>query len=180
MTESDLIHHLQSGKINDEAYHWFWDQCYSYTCRLAKQHSIPIYDATTILTEAVGDTILKITNNEAIQKPKSFALGVVKNKMRNFKRDQKRNSYKDLSEITNLPSVYPDNSLDDDQLTLRKKLRLHLKQLPPTLQKLLYLYYYKELNNKQIAAVMNMTPGSAKSLKSRGLTRLKNCMPKVK
>jgi RNA polymerase sigma factor (sigma-70 family) len=183
MQEPEVLKILKTGNVTQEVFDWFYTEYFKLTMKVAREICIPIPDAKNILKEAVGDVILKLLseNGEEILNPRAYTVGVVSKKMYNFLRAKSRHRYVDIDEVFNRYADNPDESKNEDgdrEKHLKARLNFCVEKLPPSERKPLYLFYYEELSHKEIGQKLNITPGSAKVMVSRGMAKLKKCMSK--
>lgn len=79
-------------------------------------------------------------------------------------------------ELNNNDNTGEDEAFEDEQLEQKDKLRIILrlmKELPPDQQKVLKLKVFDELDNEQIAKLLNIKEDNVRQLLSRGRKRLK-------
>lgn len=96
---------------------------------------------------------------------------IVNSRIKNHYRDSK--SYVDLETLV---GVLPDDSVDMDAAIylqqLRKMLDAAMAKLPERQRKIVYMRYFEERSNVEIAQILGMTPGNVRVQLSRAIDAL--------
>lgn len=132
-----------------------------------------------LIKDVIQDVLLliwqkreKIDTNENV---KLYLLKIVRNRLyKELQKQQLRASedYFDLLETTDSEEALI-ISIESTQSILAK-LNLHLKNLPKRQQEVLFLKFYEDLSNDEIAEVMHINRQSVANLLHNGLRLLKN------
>jgi RNA polymerase sigma-70 factor (ECF subfamily) len=132
-----------------------------------------------LIKDVIQDVLLLIWQKrgqiDANENVKLYLLKIVRNRLyKELQKQQLRASedYFDLLEATDSEETLI-ISIESTQSILAK-LNLHLKNLPKRQQEVLFLKFYEDLNNDEIAEVMHINRQSVANLLHNGLRLLKN------
>lgn len=172
MEESFYIDGLHKG--NEEVFKLIFEKYHTRLCYFAGS-LLPSSDA---VEDVVQDAFIKLWQRRLdfhhLKAIKSFLYITVKNKSLNiYKHDKIVKKYEDL-----LPKEKSENEVIERIMEAEVLQKVHnaLQKLPEGCRKIMYLSYFEEMKNKEVAAYLKVSINTVKTQKRRALQLLRSIM----
>ena len=117
----------------------------------------------------------KMENHSNINDAKLYMFSMIKNKIINRLKKEKRISYFEIHKLQEQSAHYIYNNILESESTIL--IREALEKLPENSKKVINLYL-EGLNNEEISEKLDMTIDSVKSHKKRSVKKLKDILPR--
>ncbi|WP_028524605.1 RNA polymerase sigma factor [Runella limosa] len=173
LDERELWDRLKSGDTNA------FGQISTHYYRILFDYGRKFTKDRELIKDVIQDALLVLWQKRAHINPdenaKLYLLKIIRNSL--FKELQKQHLRVADGQFDELEFMEPEESFiisAESSQQMNAKLQLHLKNLPKRQQEVLFLKFYQDLSNDQIAEVMNIHRQSVANLLHNGLRLLKN------
>jgi RNA polymerase sigma-70 factor (ECF subfamily) len=135
-------------------------------------------ESRVVAEDLTADIFVKVwetlRENQEVASFSNWLYTVARNKIIDHYRTKK--SYSDLFELENLLE-YEDNIVEAIDLTIASKKFLQvLDRLSPDQQQVIRLKFLEDLDNEEIAVIMDKTPGTIRVIQHRAISELKKIL----